>query len=523
MTSIHRKTNMDIFPALSLSLSFLLTLLFFISFWRQQKRSHFLPPGPAPLPLLGNVSYVSKAAASKHYLQLSKKYGPVFTVWQLTDPVVVLCGYEAVKDALVNHAEEFSGRPRVPAQEMFDKGYSFPNANGQRWRQLRRFSLTLLRSFGMGKQPMEERVQEEAQHLLQAVSGTAGTPFDPMHLLGCAMVNIMSLFLFGQHFQYQDQKLLDLLKVIIQRSSSVHSTFNQLCNMFPGLMYVPFIRRKFLQNNLYLQTFIKEQIDLHRPALDPSSPKDFMDFFLVKMKQISLETPGHVSITQHHPEELAADTSFCEYSLEMTTMSLLVAGTHTSTITLKYCLAVISYFPDIQAQMQQEIDKVIGSLHPPGIKDREAMPYTNAVIHELQRLLDLAPIAHYHAVTQDTQFRGFTIPKGTKVIPFLSSVLYDQSQWETPMEFNPGHFLDDQGQFQAHPAFLVFSAGKRVCPGEGLARMELFILLCSLLQRFSFSRVPGSEPLDSRSLMEKKWALVMSSQLCAIPRSSIAE
>ncbi|CAI9547885.1 unnamed protein product [Staurois parvus] len=110
----------------------------------------------------------------------------------------------------------------------------------------------------------------------------------------------------------------------------------------------------------------------------------------------------------------------------------------------------------------------------------------NAVIHEIQRVLDLAPTALFHAVTNDIKFRGYIIPKGAIIIPFLTSVLNDPSQWETPERFNPGHFLDEEGQFRNRVAFMPFSAGKRVCPGEGLARMELFLLLSALLQKFTF-------------------------------------
>ncbi|XP_040211101.1 cytochrome P450 2W1-like [Rana temporaria] len=110
--------------------------------------------------------------------------------------------------------------------------------------------------------------------------------------------------------------------------------------------------------------------------------------------------------------------------------------------------------------------------------------------------------------------------QGTIITPFLTLVLNDPLQWETPEKFNPGHFLDEEGQLRKRAAFMPFSAGKRVCPGENLARMELFLLFSAVLQKFTIKLPPGAEPRDTKWLHDNKRMVIASAQLCAVPRAS---
>lgn len=61
--------------------------------------------------------------------------------------------------------------------------------------------------------------------------------------------------------------------------------------------------------------------------------------------------------------------------------------------------------------MQQEIDTVIGHARRPNVEDRKSLPFTDAVLHEIQRVVDIAPMSVPHYALQDISFRGYTIPK----------------------------------------------------------------------------------------------------------------
>ncbi|XP_016886610.2 cytochrome P450 2D9-like, partial [Cynoglossus semilaevis] len=79
------------------------------------------------------------------------------------------------------------------------------------------------------------------------------------------------------------------------------------------------------------------------------------------------------------------------------------------------------------------------------------------------------------------------ICQGTIVVTNISSVLNEEGQWKFPHEFNPENFLNDQGEFVKPEAYLPFSAGVRMCLGEALARMEVFLVTVSLLRKFRFT------------------------------------
>ncbi|XP_040290389.1 cytochrome P450 2C3-like [Bufo bufo] len=418
----------------------------------------------------------------------------------MSEPMVVLCGYETVKEALIDHAEQFSARPYIPMLHLSTKGYGLL---GPRWRSLRRFTMTSLRNFGMGNNVMERRVLAESKYLVQAVSETRGKSFQPRMLLASAVGNIISSVLFGEHFEYKDEKLQELLMSTYRYVRGTNSPLSTICNIFPVLLKIPFVRRKAFKEYTFLQTYVTKHIKYHKETLKPESPRDFMDNFLLKIKEVKHEM----------------DPDFCDTSLIMVVTGLLTAGTDTTGSTLTFSLMVMAHYPDVQAKVQQEIDEVTKSLRLPEIMDKPQLPYTNAVLHEVQRVLDLAPTAILHAVTEDINFRGYTLPKGATVIPFLTSVLSDPSQWETPEEFNPRHFLNEEGQFRTRLAFMPFSAGKRACPGENLARMELFLLLSALLQKFTFTLPPGTQRQNVKFLSQNKRPIILSGELCAEPRS----
>ncbi|XP_052532959.1 cytochrome P450 2C9-like [Tympanuchus pallidicinctus] len=471
--------------------------------WRKRSGKGKMPEGPAPLPIVGNMLQVKPEDLAKTLEKLSEKYGPVFSVQLGSTPVVVLSGYEVVKEALIDRADEFAARGHMPIGDRANKGLGIIFSNNEGWIQVRRFALTTLRNFGMGKRSIEERIQEEAEHLLEEITKTNRMPFDPTFKLSCAVSNVICSIVFGKRYDYKDKKFLSLMNNMNKIFELMNSRLGQFYQMFSYILdYLPGPHNKIFKEINALKAFAAEEIKLHQVSLDPSAPQDFIDCFLSKMQEEKDNPKSHFHIT----------------NLITSTFDLFIAGTETTSTTVRYGLLLLLKYPKIQEKVQEEIDRVVGRSRRPGVADRTQMPYTDAVVHEIQRFITLLPMSLPHAVTKDVHFRGYVIPKGTTVFPLLSTTLYDSKEFPNPTEFNPGHFLNQNGTFRKSEFFIPFSAGKRICPGEGLARMEIFLLLTAILQNFTVKPVVSPDELSITPSLSGTGNIPPYYQLCAIPR-----
>eukprot|EP00058_Branchiostoma_floridae_P024940 XP_002610430.1 hypothetical protein BRAFLDRAFT_85568 [Branchiostoma floridae] len=289
------------------------------------------------------------------HLQLTKwryQYGDVFSVRFGLQEAVIVNGSEAIKEALVQKAKHFSNRPDyylVRCVNMHFGAVFCPY--GDRWRALRRFTVSTLRFFGMGTTILEDKIQEECRHFCSTLRLLLGQPVDIKNRLETSVSNIIVSMAVGKRFEYGDPKF-GRLQALAER---INVTFYKLyiVNCFPMLRFIPGFRKMYnelMDLTAELYNYIREHIGQHGNTA-PDEIRDFIDAFN-KTKQGFLP----------------------DMTLTYLIADLFSAGTETSCLTLCWGFLYLTAYPDVQEKVQAELDRVVGRDRPPAFSDRINLP-----------------------------------------------------------------------------------------------------------------------------------------------------
>jgi len=322
---------------------------------------------------------------------------------------------------------------------------------------------------------MEEVIQEEIKYFLGVLERTQSEPIDTADQLIQSISNVATHIVFGKRFDYNAEQLNNL-------------QFTEYFGKYRQTQIAPFVRNLPLDPSGFHKAgkkvlkaikFSQDQIDEHKRDIDTENPRDFIDSFLVEAEKAkNTETP------------------FTNDNLIAVVMQIYVAGTDTTSTSLYWAFLYMILYPDVQKKIYTEICEVIGERTPTSA-DRLEMPYTMSTVTEILRT-DIATAALPHYTTADTVVCGHTIPKGTTVIGNLWSATHNECYFEEPNKFKADRFLDSDGNFVKPDVkyFNPFSVGRRMCPGEQLARSEIFLFLVSTLQKYSIESGQDTRPSD---------------------------
>ncbi|XP_043937202.1 cytochrome P450 2J6-like isoform X2 [Protopterus annectens] len=372
-----------------------LTILLIGLLFHLWKRPRNFPPGPWSVPVIGHFLQLDYRYPIPDFAKLAKRYGNIFRIYLGSTPIILTHGFEAVKEVLVNHGVEFSHRPKHPAFNIIcnTKGIVMAPA-GQHWKEQRRFSIMVMRNFGMGKKSMEARIQEEIEHLVRAFEVQEDTPFDPRELINRAVGNIICSVLFGHRFNYEDNSFGQLIHPINENFKLAFGMWGEIYNTLPFLRCLPLPFQKIFKNMKVIHAFLKKEIEEHRETWTPDEPRDYIDSYLDEIEK-----------------RKNGKSCFNEDSLLYCLTDLLVAATDTTTSALTWILLMMMTYPDIQAKCYREIcslqqNKTDGFCY----QDRCKFPFIHAVLHEVLRLKEIVSLVP-RSVTQEITIHGYTIPK----------------------------------------------------------------------------------------------------------------
>ncbi|XP_067664350.1 cytochrome P450 2C3-like [Haliotis asinina] len=474
VASMTLLVGMLVFNA-SLILVFITVLLIL---WLSTRRPAGFPPGPPLLPIVGNI-FQMDADPRVAFSKMRRQYGDIFSVYIFHRPIIVLNGYDVMKEAFIKNADFFCYRPYSFLTNVFSEGKGIFTTSGATWKDIRKFAVTTIRELGMTSSVAEQKIQQELSLLLNAFEDEGSKEFDCKQILFTATCNIISGVCFGRrNYEYNDPRLNKLTVAAEQIFSDLGNA--NVVDMFPAVRLLPgdfFNYKRLMRNIAVMRKEISRLTEICMNHYDEDNVEDFASAFIKEVR--------------HNKQE---DKAFDESHLHMAIIDLFIPGTFDVGNVLRWSLLHLLHYPEVQEKCFQEIKEHIGLERRPTMMDKSKLPYVEATYTELLRHADSAPTGVPYTVPQDVQLMGYTVPKGVTILPVMNSVLHDQATWGDPQNVRPERFLDDEGKFQKRDEFVPFFLGRRACVGQPLARMELFLILTTLIQKFKF--VPPSGTLQ---------------------------
>ncbi|KAH7910583.1 cytochrome P450 [Hygrophoropsis aurantiaca] len=484
-------------------IAFLSAVLLLDYVWnRKGKTSLPLPPGPTPLPLLGNLLSIQRDAPWRTYKEWSMVYGDIIYTRVLSQGAIVINSEKVARALLETRSSNYSDRPRFATIELF--GIQFRTvllAYGDRWRLHRRMYHQAFRADAAVRyRPMQ--LQKGRQLALDLLSDPKGHNID-MHLQNHSASIIMSAV-----YDYNTESRNDPLVAIVRGAMEmviVASTPEKaaILDAYPILTRLPpwFPGATFRRQALNCRKYITDMVE-----------KPFEH--VKKNMAAGIAGPCMVSDSLKKVEGDDYDGPFAQ-AIKHSSATAFSAASETTYSTLLVFIQQMVLNPHVQERAQAEIDSTVNSGRLPDFSDRPLLPYVEAVLRETLRYYPVAPLGIAHASVDSDVYEGYYIPKGVTIMVNQWGISRDESKYPNPSEFKPERFITPSGGLNDDTAMFGFGWGRRICPGRFVADASLWSAIATMLAVLNFSKAEDAEGKNIN--FEPKWTAGVASRPVKFP------
>lgn len=265
-------------------------LVFIVTFYVGSTiwQDRHLPPGPFPLPVIGNLLSIGQQMPYRDLANMAKKYGKVFRVHMGSKPVIVLNSYEIAKEALVSKARDFAGRPphlifwNIFARNGTD--IAFQNYS-QAWKALRNMTATALR-LNEDKANIFLHIEE----LCSKFHSHNGEPFCARDYVFKSFGNCISNMMFGQECKLEENEVDTLVEAVHVFRMSMGAA--NLIDTFPIFKYIPFeIIKKATRAGKDRDEIFERKFHEHASTFQRSNIRSVLDSMLRELKDHCHDLP----------------------------------------------------------------------------------------------------------------------------------------------------------------------------------------------------------------------------------------
>ncbi|KAL5218167.1 hypothetical protein ABZP36_018851 [Zizania latifolia] len=443
-----------------------------------------MPPGPRPLPLIGNLLDLG-AQPHRSLARLAQRYGPLMTLHFGAVTTVVASSPDAARDVLQRHDAAFSTRhvpdvARACAHDSFSMVWLRPCS--PQWRALRRVCYAEL--FSPRRLDAQQSLRrQKAHHLVSHVARLAreGAAVDVGRVVFTTALNLISCTVFSVDFADLDDGRVgtagEFMDVMEEFACCVG--LPNVSDFFPAVAPLDpqRVRRRLARVFTKLYATFDEQIErrMQERAAGEPPKNDFLD----------------VLLDYRSTED---GRGFDRQTLWSLLSDLFSAGSDTTSVTVEWAMAELLQNPSSMAKAREELSRVIGSKAEIEESDINRLDYLQAVMKETFRLHPPAPLLLPHQAETATEIGGYTVPKGARVLVNVWAIGRDSKVWFEPDKFMPERFLQREVDFRGRDfELLPFGSGRRICPGMPLAVRMMHLMLASLLHRFEWTLPPDVE------------------------------